>query len=200
MGIHNSGMTSSYSYFGTDFGNALDGYLYNVGGNLRIGNATTSSSSPSQSFFLFSNSTATPNIWITGSQVAINKSTGNINGSLDISGSTVITGSMRGQVIPISPAANTASMDVSLGNFFTLSLINATNYHISASNMQPGQTINLKILQSALGTGTTTFHSAIKQPSGSAYVASPTASAVDIISFVSFDSTALYSTSIKKLI
>jgi len=93
MGINNSGMTSSYSFFGTDFGNANDAYLYNVGGNLRIGNAT--SVTPfSQSLYLFSNPTATPNIWITGSQVAIGKSTGYINGTLDISGSTVITGSL----------------------------------------------------------------------------------------------------------
>jgi hypothetical protein len=93
MGINNSGMTSSYSFFGTDFGNALDSYLYNVGGNLRIGNAT--SVAPfSQSLYLFSNPTATPNIWITGSQVAIGKSTGSINGTLDISGSAVITGSL----------------------------------------------------------------------------------------------------------
>jgi hypothetical protein len=94
MGINGSGMDSTYSYFGTDFGNALDAYVYNVGGNLRMGNAT--SAAPfSQSFFLFSNPTATPNIWITGSQVAINKNLGTpINGTFDISGSTVITGSL----------------------------------------------------------------------------------------------------------
>jgi len=94
MGIHNSGMSPSYSYFGTDFGNALDGYLYNVGGNLRIGNAT--SVAPfSQSFFLFSNATATPNIWITGSQVGIGKSSGALNGTLDVNGSAIITGSLN---------------------------------------------------------------------------------------------------------
>jgi len=93
MGINNSGLDNSYFYGGTDFGNAHDAYLYNVGGDLRIGNATTSSNSPSQSLFLFSNPTATPNIWITGSQVAIGKSTGPINGAFDISGSTTITGS-----------------------------------------------------------------------------------------------------------
>ena len=138
------------------------------------------------------------NLTVTGS-LKINTST-SLTGSLNISGSTVLTGSMRGQVINITAAANTASINASAGNFFTLSLINATNYHISASNIQPGQTINLRVSQSALGTGTVTFHSAIKQPSGSAYIATTTASAVDIISFVSFDSTALYSTSIKRLI
>jgi hypothetical protein len=93
MGINNSGLSNTYFYGGTDFGNALDAYVYNVGGNLRIGNAT--SQAPfSQSFYLFSNPTATPNITITGSQVAINK-TGSLNGTFDISGSTVITGSLN---------------------------------------------------------------------------------------------------------
>jgi len=95
MGINNSGLNPSYFYGGTDFGNALDAYVYNVGGNLRIGNAT--SQAPfSQSLLLFSNPTATPNIWITGSQVAIGKNLGNrINGTFDISGSTCITGSLN---------------------------------------------------------------------------------------------------------
>ena len=92
MGINNSGLDSAYFYGGTDFGNALDAYLYNVGGNLRIGNAT--SQTPfSQSLYLFSNPTATPNIWITGSQVAIGKSSGSINGTFDVNGNTTVTGS-----------------------------------------------------------------------------------------------------------
>jgi hypothetical protein len=94
MGINNSGMSPTYYYGGTDFGDALDAYLYNVGGNLRIGNAT-SQAPYSQSLYLFSNPTATPNIWITGSQVAIGKSSGSINGTFDVNGNTIITGSLN---------------------------------------------------------------------------------------------------------
>jgi hypothetical protein len=117
MGIHNSGMTSSYSYFGTDFGNALDGYLYNVGGNLRIGNAT--SQAPfSQSFFLFSNPTATPNIWITGSQVAINKSTGSINGTFDVNGNAVISGSLIQAATTLPATLTTGSSEFDGSTFY----------------------------------------------------------------------------------
>ena len=92
MGINNSGMTSSYSYFGTNFGNAHDAYVYNVGGDLRIGNAT--SVTPfSQSFHLFSNPTATPNITMTGSRVGINKSS-SLNATLDVVGTVIVTGSL----------------------------------------------------------------------------------------------------------
>jgi len=126
MGINNSGLDPAYFYGGTDFGNALDAYVYNVGGNLRIGNAT-SQAPYSQSFYLFSNPTANPNITITGSQVAINK-TGSLNGTFDISGSTVITGSLNvsrgitGSLLGTSSFATTA-----------LNATNATNATYAAS-------------------------------------------------------------------
>jgi hypothetical protein len=200
MGINNSGMTSSYSYFGTDFGNALDAYVYNVGGNLRIGNGT-SAAPYSQSFFLFSNPTATPNIWMTGSQVAIGKNLGNpINATFDVTGSTVITGSLRGNVSALSIASNTASLDLSTNNFFTLTLVNGANTHISASNIRPGQTANLRITQGSLGTGTVSFNTVIDQASGSLYTGSMVANAIDIVTFISFDSSLLYMSALRNLI
>jgi hypothetical protein len=99
MGINNSGLSNTYFYGGTDFGNANDAYLYNVGGDLRIGNAT-SQAPYSQSLFIFSNPSATPDITITGSRVGIQK-TGSLNATLDVSGSVIITGSLstKGNVI-----------------------------------------------------------------------------------------------------
>lgn len=123
-----------------------------------------------------------------------------INGNIQVLGSVIVTGSMRGQVSALSIVSTTASMDLATNNFFTLSLVNGANTHISASNILPGQTVNLRVSQSAAGTGTVSFHSAIKQPSGSAYTASALSNAVDIITFISYDSTTLYSTSIKNLI
>ena len=91
MGINNSGLSNSYFYGGTDFGNALDAYVYNVGGNLRIGNAT-SQAPYSQSFYLFSNPSATPDITITGSKVGIGISS-SMNAKFTVygSGSTVMS-------------------------------------------------------------------------------------------------------------
>jgi len=198
MGINNSGLNPAYFYGGTDFGNALDAYLYNVGGNLRIGNAT--STTPfSQSFFLFSNPTATPNITITGSQVAINK-TGSLNGVFDISGSTVITGSQLGNVISSSVISGTASLDLSAGNFFFVQLNNSSTTHINPSNIRAGQTVSIRIQQAAGSAGGVSWPTTVKQPSGSAYTASTALSAYDIVSLISFDTSNLYLSYVKRLI
>jgi len=133
MGINNSGMDSTYSYFGTDFGNAHDAYVYNVGGNLRIGNAT--STAPfSQSFFLFSNPTATPNITMTGSRVGINKSS-NLNATLDIIGSTIITGSLTvsgsSTFTNIGPAVFSGSVSIS----GSTTIVGTTNFSNTATTI-----------------------------------------------------------------
>jgi hypothetical protein len=91
-------------------------------------------------------------------------------------------------------------MNVGINNFFTLTLVDGTTTHISASNIQPGQTINLRVTQGASGTGQVSFHSAIDQPSGSAYTPTLFANAIDVVTFVSFDSTNLYLSYIKRLI
>lgn len=198
MGINNSGLDPSYFYGGTDFGNALDAYIYNVGGNLRIGNAT-SQAPYSQSFYLFSNPAAVPNITITGSQVAINK-TGSLNGVFDISGSTIITGSQLGNVISASIISSTASLDLNAGNFFYLQLNNASTTHINPINIKAGQTIGIRIQQAGGSPGGVSWPTTVKQPSGSAYTASTTVSSIDIVSLISFDTSNLYLSYVKRLI
>jgi len=139
------------------------------------------------------------NLTVTGSLRIANSTT--LTGSLNISGSTVLTGSMRGQVITPQQLLNTMSINLSTGNFFNILLISSsTPFHISASNIQPGQTVNFRITQPSVGFGSVTFHSAIKQPSGYAYVASPVQGAIDVISLVSFDSSSLYSTAVRNLV
>lgn len=111
-----------------------------------------------------------------------------------------ITGSLRGQVSALSIASNTASIDLSSNNFFTINLVNGANTHISASNIQPGQTINLRVSQSSAGTGTVSFNSVIEQPSNSPYTGSMIPNAEDIVTFISFDSTRLYTSAIRNLV
>lgn len=109
-----------------------------------------------------------------------------------LTGGTVITGSLRGEVSALSIASNTASLNLASNNFFTLTLANGANTHISASNIQPGQTVNIKVTQGSAGTGTLSFNSAIKQSSGSLYTGSMIANAVDVVSLIAFDSTNAY--------
>jgi hypothetical protein len=117
--------------------------------------------------------------------------------SANITGSLTVSGPSYGNVVSMSVASSTASLDFSKGSFFTLTLPASATTHISASNIQPGLSAALVLtIQSA---STASFNSLIKQPSGSSYVASASGS-TDILSFITFGSTAAYSTSVLNLI
>ena len=123
-----------------------------------------------------------------------------LSGSNSFTGNQVFSGSVRGEVDDLTISSNTASLDLSTGNFFTLSLGDGSNTYINPSNILPGQTVNLKITNGAIGTGTVSFPASVKQVSGSAYVPTVGPSAVDVITFISFDSTNLYLSNIKNFV
>lgn len=112
----------------------------------------------------------------------------------------IITGSLRGQVSALSIASNTASVDISSNNFFTLALVNGANTHVRPTNIQPGQTVNIRVTQGSLGTGTVSFPSFVDQASGSLYTGSAVANAIDIVTMISFDSTTVFISSIRNMI
>lgn len=115
IGINNSGLSSTYFYGGTDFGNALDAYVYNVGGNLRIGNAT--SQAPfSQSLYLFANPSATVDLAITGSKIGIGTITPNYK--VDVSGSLNVTGSVTLPGLTTAPQNNVVTVDIATGQLY----------------------------------------------------------------------------------
>jgi hypothetical protein len=105
MGINNSGLSPNYQYGGTFLGRADDAYLYHVGGNFKIGNAT--SSSISQSLYLFANPSGNIDLSITGSRVGIRKS-GSLNATLDVNGSAIITGSLTVTTITSFPLVSSS--------------------------------------------------------------------------------------------
>jgi hypothetical protein len=102
---------------------------------------------------------------------------------LQVIGNMVVTGSAYGNVVPLSITSNTASMDLSLGNYFTLTLADSATTHISASNVLPGVSATLVIT-----TGTNSSASlapTMLQPSGSAYSATNGSAKKDVLSIVS---------------
>jgi hypothetical protein len=107
---------------------------------------------------------------------------------LQVIGNSVFTGSAFGNVISMSIASNTASMDLNTGNYFTLSLPSGSSTRISPTNIQAGTSATLVI--TTLSGSLVTFDSSVKQPSGSAYV--PTSGSIDILSFVSVNSSSLF--------
>jgi hypothetical protein len=139
------------------------------------------------------------NITDSGTLVTINSDT-QITGSLIVTGSTFITGSVRGNVTALTITSNTASVNLSSDNFFTLNLVGGANTHINPTNINPGQAANIRISQSAAGTGTVSFPSFVDQPSGSLYTGSQIANAMDIISLVTFDSNLVFVSSVRNLV
>jgi hypothetical protein len=110
---------------------------------------------------------------------------------------TVVTGSIQGNVLPLTVSSNTASLNLNNGNFFELALTGSSNIRIEPSNIKPGQTINIKL--NTTGSGTVSFPTSVKQVSGSSYVPS-TGTTTDIVTLVSFDSTNLFLANVKNLI
>lgn len=122
----------------------------------------------------------------TGSYPVI--ATGSFSGSF----SGIVSSSFRGEVVALSITSGTASLDCNLGNFFTLTA-SGSSIHISASNIQPGQTINFKLTNGSPTSSISFSAGKFYYPSGSAYTAS---TGTDILTFISFDSARLYSTNL----
>jgi hypothetical protein len=117
-----------------------------------------------------------------------------------ITGSTIVTGSVCGNVVGLSIASQTASMDLIVGNFFTLTLVSGSTTHLTATNIRPGQTVNLLLTQPSDGTGSVSYNSTFDFPAGNSYTATPITSSKDIISLITFDSSIIYATSINNLV
>lgn len=105
-------------------------------------------------------------------------------------GNSVFSGSVRGQVFPITINSNTASMDCNLGNFFTVTLP-AGPTRFEATNIQPGETLSLRILNASSGSQFTGSAS-VKFPNGFSYVPTTISGSTDIITFLTFDNTAIF--------
>ena len=110
-----------------------------------------------------------------------------------------LTGSVRGNVSGLTISSNTASLDCSVANFFALSLVSGSVTHINPTNIKPGQTINLQLVQPAAGYGNITYPGSIKTQNGQQITPTLAPNAVDIVSLVSFDTSALYATTVKNL-
>jgi hypothetical protein len=98
-----------------------------------------------------------------------------------------ITGSVYGNVSASTITSSTASIDLSVANYFTLTLAGETK--INVINPKPGVTATLVINTDTAASAS--FSSNVKQPSGSFYAASPSGN-IDIISFTAVDSTNVY--------
>ena len=105
--------------------------------------------------------------------------------------------SVTGGVSALSITSTTASMDCSTGNFFALTLAAGVDTHLDATNLQAGQTINLKITNNAVTAGTISFSPDFEFEGGTAFTATAATSAVDVMTFISFDGASLQATGLQ---
>jgi hypothetical protein len=163
---------------------------YTSSNNTRLSNLETTSASllvETANLELFSASQLllNPTLATTGSNRFIGTET--ISGSLIVTGSLTITGSVYQNVNAVTITSQTASIDLSVANYFTLTLSGSTR--INVTNPRPGVTATLVVTTGAAVTAS--FSSNVKQPSGSSYIPSPSGN-IDIISLTSVDASNVY--------
>jgi hypothetical protein len=176
-----SNFSQSYAYINS----------YTASTNIRLNNLEITSASLSietSNLELFSSSQLllNPTLATTGSNV--------------FTGSQTITGSVCGNIVSLSITSQTASMDLSKGNFFTLTLVSGSSTELTATNIKAGQTINLLITQSTPASGSLTYNSTIKFPAGNNYIATAASASKDIITFITFDNSTIYASAINNLV
>jgi hypothetical protein len=121
------------------------------------------------------------------------------SGMTTIVNSAIVSGSLVGNAISQSVSSNTASLNLTTGNFFNLTLPASTNTYITASGQVDGQTVNIKVTQGAT-VGTLSFGNGFKQASGNSYTGSQSPNAVDIVTLISFDNTGIYVSNVNNLV
>jgi hypothetical protein len=121
-------------------------------------------------------------------------------GSNVFTGSQTITGSIYGNIISASIVSLTASLDLSKGNFFTLTLVSGSTTNLTTTNIKAGQTINLLVTQPSVGFGSLSYNTAIAFPQFNIYSPTTQSGSVDIVTFVTFDTAKIYATAVKNLV
>lgn len=121
-------------------------------------------------------------------------------GSNTFIGDQVFSGSVQGDVHAITIASNTASIDCSQGNFFTLEQSSAVDTHLVATNITGGRTITLRINKTNSGATVSYNTGSIKFPSGFGYSITDGVNKQDVITFVTFDTSAVYAVNAKNFV
>jgi hypothetical protein len=111
-----------------------------------------------------------------------------LTGSLNVTGSVTASlgffGKSNGIVTPINVVSNTASLDLQVGNFYTLQLVSGSTIFVNATNIQAGQFSLLEV--STVSQSAITFSDNIIQ--GSPPYTPTQLSSKDLLSFSSFNS------------
>ena len=123
----------------------------------------------------------------------------NFNGNTHtFSNSTVISGSVQSAVDTLTIASNTASLDFNGPQLQILELVSGSETRIEATNVKDGVTINLQVKQPSTGVGTVVIPNfPFKEPADNAYTASAQTDAIDILTFIRYNTNDIYVANVK---
>ena len=180
---------------GNDF-NCNKGAFFNsevtLSGNNTISGNTTISGEVSSSNFISASAFIGDGSGLTGvGGSGIFEQTGSFyatTNDLQITGSLGVSKAIGGQNSTLSIAGDTASLDLTQGNSFTLTLQNNADTHLDVSTFgEEAQSVNILVKQPSSGvTGSISFSSDFKFGQGYEYVPTPQTSSEDIISFTRY--------------
>ena len=151
-------------------------------------------------FTTLSYSTASLNTYTASLITAFTASGTNVtvNGVTTLKSNLYVTGGVYQNVVPVTIASSTASLDLSAGTYFTLTLANNATTHIIPTNLAAGVSATLVI---TTGTNSTSSLSPIcLQPTGNAYNATSGSNRIDVLSLTSTNSSNMFVISAKNMI
>ena len=199
VGVSSNTQTIDWGNSGTNFlivGNQFD-FETNV--NYKSGFNITSDAPISSSTYVSASAFIGDGSQLSGVAGGIFIQTGSYystTNDLEVTGSFNVKGGIGGSNVDLTITSQTASVDLSLSNTFTLQLVNATDTHLDVSSFSgEGQSINVLVKQPAGAgeSGSISFSPDFKFGQGYEFVPTPTNGAEDIISFTRFGNS-LYGT------
>lgn len=173
---------------GNDF-NCNKGAFFNSGttfnGSVTVNAAISSSTYISASAFVGDGSQ------LTGIDAGIFKATGSFQATtndLQVTGSLGVSKAIGGKNTDLTISANTASIDLTTSNTFTVTLVDSADTHLDVSTFgEDAQSVNVLVKQPSSGnTGSISFSPDFKFGQGADFLPTPALNAEDIISFTRF--------------
>lgn len=121
-----------------------------------------------------------------------------VNGITTLKSNLYVTGGVYQNVVPVTIASQTASLDLSAGTYFTLTLANNTTTHIIPTNLAAGVSATVVI---TTGTNSTASLAPLcLQPTGNAYNATSGSGKIDVLSLTSTNTSNMFVISAKNMI
>lgn len=180
---------------GNDFNCNMGAFFTSV---VNLDGTTTISGEVSSSNYISASAFIGDGSQLTGIEGGIFVETGSYystTNDLQVTGSFGVNGAIGGKNSDLTISSNTASIDLTTSNTFTVTLVSSADTHLDVSTFgEDAQSVNILVKQPTSGnTGSISFSDDFKFGQGYTYTPTPQTSSEDILSFTRFGNS-LYGT------